>query len=360
MRLLCGILAGQAFTSVLTGDPQLCRRPMARVAGPLQQMGARVETTDGHAPITLRGEHLHGIDYALPVASAQVKSALLLAGLYADSPTILREPGPARDHTERMLQLQIASRPMAGRKSQPEPGTLGPLAYDDGTWTLDPASIDHLRPLDVVIPGDFSSASFLLVASVLVPGSQVIIEGVGVNPTRTGLLDVLRTMGAQVEVENEREQGGEPVADLLIRARPLRGTLVRGDVVVRMIDEFPVLAVAASQAHGQTVVHDAAELRVKETDRIASVVAELLKLGAEVEPYRDGFCVSGPTPLHGDTVDSHGDHRLAMALAVAGSTAEGQTVVQNADCIADSFPGFAHVLSSLDAYAESPQGAVEQ
>jgi 3-phosphoshikimate 1-carboxyvinyltransferase len=338
MRLMSGILAGQPFASVLSGDPQLCRRPMERIAGPLRQMGAQFETTEGHAPLSIRGGHLHGVDYALPVASAQVKSALLLAALYAEGRTILHEPGPARDHTERMLAAQIV--PHGGAH-------LEPLTWSGGTLTLDPAGIARLRPLDVVVPGDFSSAAFLLAAALLVPGSEVTVEGVGINPTRTGLLDVLHAMGARIDVRSERVQGGEPVADLVVRAGALRGTRVDGDLVVRMIDEFPVLAVVASQAQGETIVREAAELRVKETDRIATVVAELGKLGARIEPFADGFAVSGPVPLHGERVDSHGDHRLGMAVAVAGLVAEGPVVVERADCIADSFPGFAEILGSL-------------
>ena len=342
MRMLSGIMAGQAFTSVLTGDAQLRRRPMERVAEPLRLMGAHVETTDGHAPLTVRGSHLHGIDYHLPVASAQVKSALLLAGLYADGSTVLHEPGPARDHTERMLRAMIVPRVIPG-------ATAGPLTRSGSAWALDPAQVDHLRPLDIVVPGDFSSAAFLLVAGALVPGSEVTVSGVGINPTRTGLLDVLRDMGARIDVQNESEQGGESVADLVVRPGALHSAQVRGDRVVRMIDEFPILAVAATQAQGPTIVHDAAELRVKETDRIATVVTELRKLGAQIEPYEDGFAVSGPTSLRGTVVESHGDHRLAMALAVAGLVAEGETTVRDTEWIADSFPGFEELLGSLRA-----------
>ncbi len=342
MRMLSGIMAGQAFTSTLTGDAQLRRRPMERMAAPLRLMGAHIETANGHAPLTVRGNHLRGIDYHLPVASAQVKSALLLAGLYADGSTVLHEPGPARDHTERMLRAMIVPRAIPG-------AIAGPLTHSGSAWALDPAQVDHLRPLDIVVPGDFSSAAFLLVAGTLVPGSEVTVSGVGINPTRTGLLDVLRDMGAQIAMQNESEQGGEPMADLAVRPAALRSAQVRGDRVVRMIDEFPILAVAATQAQGVTIVHDAAELRVKETDRIATVVTELRKLGAQIEPYEDGFAVSGPTPLRGTVVESHGDHRLAMALAVAGLVAEGQTTVRDIEWIADSFPGFVELLGSLRA-----------
>jgi 3-phosphoshikimate 1-carboxyvinyltransferase len=346
MRLLAGILAGQSFDCCLTGDPQLLKRPMRRITAPLREMGAEVEDSAGCAPLTIRsisarGGRLRGIEHRLAVASAQVKSALLLAGLYAAGPTIVRQCGPARDHTERMLAAMGVEIRVAGLDV-----------------TLLPP--ETLRPLDMCVPGDFSSAAFPLAAAALLPGSELTIEGVGVNPTRTGLLDVLQAMGAPVVLEHRREQGGEPVADLVVHSagqsrgveRPhgagrLCAARVGGDQVVRMIDEFPILAVAATQARGQTVVRDAAELRVKETDRIATVVAELNKLGAAIEARPDGFVVSGPAPLRGAVVDSHGDHRLAMALAVAGLLAEGETVVQNADCIADSFPGFARILQEL-------------
>lgn len=349
MRLLAGVLAGQPFESILTGDPQLLRRPMGRVVEPLRRMGAEIEMVDGHAPLLVHGRPLRGCDHVLPVASAQVKSALLLAGLWAAGPTTVRQPGPARDHTERMLAAMGAGVEVAG------------LAV-----TLNPSR--SLLPLSLCIPGDVSSAAFPLVAAALVPGSQVTVERVGVNPTRTGLLEVLRAMGAGVAVDGEREYphpyrpavgplflGGrgeewrEPVADVTVRASHLQGVEVGGERVVRMIDEFPVLAVAATQACGTTVVRDAAELRVKESDRIATAVAELRALGARIEPLPDGFVVEGPTPLHGGVVESHGDHRLAMALAVAGLVAQGEVVIENADCIADSFPGFVESMRSVGA-----------
>ncbi len=342
MRLLCGILAGQPFTSVLTGDPQLLRRPMERVAHPLRLMGAQVKTTDGHAPLTVRGGHLHGIEYALPVASAQVKSAVLLAALYADTPTVIHEPGPARDHTERMLQAQLGG----------QNDVRAPICYAEGTIVIRPERITRLAPFNLTIPGDFSSAAFILAAGALLADSEITIARVGINPTRTGLLDVLRSMGAQIETANEQMAGSEPVADLTTRAAPLRGAIVSGDLVVRMIDEFPILAVIATQARGKTFVRDATELRVKETDRIATIVDGLRKLGARIEPRPDGFVVLGPTPLHGGVVDCHGDHRLAMALAVAGLVADGPVAVQNAACIADSFPKFVETLAALGASLE--------
>ena len=334
MRLLAGILAGQSFDCTLTGDPQLLRRPMRRITEPLRRMGAGIEATDGHAPLTIHGRRLHGYDHTLAVASAQVKSALLLAGLYADGPTTVRQLGPARDHTERMLAAMGAAIKTSGLNV-----------------TL--VSSAALSPLTLRIPGDLSSAAFPLIAAALLPGSEVTIERVGVNPTRTGLLDVLRAMGAGVALEDEREQGGEPVADVTMRASDLTGVEVSGHTVVRMIDEFPVLAVAATQAHGTTVVRDAAELRVKETDRIATAVAELRVLGARIEPRPDGFVVEGPTALRGGVVDSHGDHRLAMALAVAGLVAQGEVTIENAECVPDSFPGFVEFMRSLGAKIHS-------
>jgi 3-phosphoshikimate 1-carboxyvinyltransferase len=332
MRLLTGILAGQPFTSTLTGEPQLRRRPMRRVVEPLQSMGAEIEDTDGHAPLVLRGRPLHSTDHTLGVASAQVKSALLLAGLYADGPTTVRQPGPARDHTERMLVAMGADVQVA-----------------DLAVTLNRSPSLSLSPLSIRVPGDISSAAFLLVAAAIAPGSEVVVEGVGVNPTRTGLLDVLREMGAHLITNNLREEGNEPVADLTVRTSELRGVEVGGHTVVRMIDEFPALAVAATQALGVTVVRDAAELRVKETDRIAAIVTGLRALGARIDPLPDGFRVEGPTPLRGAVVDSFGDHRLAMALAVAGLVAEGEVVVERAECVADSFPGFVALIQGLGA-----------
>ncbi|MGD8245675.1 MAG: 3-phosphoshikimate 1-carboxyvinyltransferase, partial [Anaerolineae bacterium] len=334
MRLLAGILAGHAFEGgsvTLTGDPQLSRRPMRRIAAPLSRMGADIETTEGHAPLTIRGAKLHGCEHRLPVASAQVKSAILLAALYADGTTIVHQPGPARDHTELMLRAMGADVGVAGL-----------------TVTLTPRP-SPLRPLNLTVPGDVSSACFPLAAGLLAPEGEVTVEHVGINRTRTGLLDVLRTMGADIAVENRREEGSEPVADVQVNGSRLHGTEVSGPTVVRMIDEFPLLAVVATQARGVTTVRDAAELRVKETDRIAVIARELGKMSARIDPQPDGFLVTGPTRLRGAVVDSHGDHRIAMALAVAGLVAKGETVVENAGCIADSFPGFERTMRGIGA-----------
>jgi 3-phosphoshikimate 1-carboxyvinyltransferase len=301
---------------------------MRRITEPLRAMGAEIEDVDGHAPLTIHGRSLRGVDHALAVASAQVKSALLLAGLYADGPTVVRQSGPARDHTERLLVTMGAG-----------------ISLNGLDITLTPGG--GLEPNSLIVPGDISSAAFPLVAAALIEGSEVTIEGVGANPTRTGLLGVLGEMGCRIDIENAAVHGGEPAADLTVRFSSLCGVEIGGSTVVRMIDEFPILAVAATQAHGTTVVRDAAELRVKETDRIAVIVEGLQAMGARIEPQPDGFIVEGPTPLYGAEVDSGGDHRLAMALAVAGMIAEGETVVERAECIPDSFPGFVGLIEEL-------------
>jgi len=330
MRLLAGVLAGQPFASTLDGSEQLRRRPMRRITEPLRRMGAQIADTDGHAPLHIRPAALRGMAHTLPVASAQVKSGILLAGLFADGPTTVSEPGPARDHTERMLRAMGAQ-----------------VDVDGFTVTLTPGPALH--PLDLTVPGDPSSAAFVLVAALLAVGGEVRVIGVGVNPTRTGLLDILAAMGGPVICEHERLEGGEPVADLLVRRAALRGMEVGGDLIVRAIDEFPVLMVAATQAAGETVVRDAAELRVKETDRIAVMAAELRKLGAAIEERPDGFRIVGPQRLRGAVVQGHDDHRVAMALAVAGLVADGETVIEDAACAHDSFPGFVETMQALGA-----------
>jgi 3-phosphoshikimate 1-carboxyvinyltransferase len=331
MRLLAGLLAGQPFASALDGSAQLRRRPMRRVTEPLRAMGARITDTDGYPPLTIEPAPITGGTHHLKVASAQVKSAILLAGLHAEGPTTVVEPGPSRDHTERMLRAMGACLMVEGRRIDLEP--------------------DHspLEPLRLTVPGDLSSAAFLIVAAALVPGSDVRIINVGLNPTRSGLLDILARMGAAIEVEDRAEQGGEPTGTLRARYALLRGTTIAGEEVVRAIDELPILAVAATQAAGETRIKDAAELRLKEVDRIALVAQELRALGAEVEEFPDGMALHGPTPLRGAAASSHGDHRLGMALAVAGLIAGGETVVGSADCIADSYPGFAETLARLGA-----------
>ncbi len=331
MRLLAGLLAGRPWESALVGEPQLTRRPMDRVVEPLRAMGARIDAAGGgrFPPLELSPARLHGIDYALLVASAQVKSCLLLAGLYTEGVTRLTEPGPSRDHTERMLRARGV-----------------PVVSAGLTHTLTgPAQC--LAALDTAVPGDLSSAAFFVVAALLTPHSEVLLRHVNVNPTRIGLLDALAAMGAQIDLLDAHEEGGEPVADLRVRSQALTATEISGALVPRMIDEFPILALAATQAEGTTTVRGAEELRVKETDRIAALVEVLRPLGAEIEAQPDGFDVHGPTPLHGAAVDAHGDHRLAMTLAIAGLLARGETRVLGAECIADSFPGFEQRLRAL-------------
>lgn len=341
MRLLAGILAGQPFTSVLTGNPALRRRPMGRIGTPLRAMGATIlsREMDGRekAPLTIRGGQLRAIDYELPVASAQVKSATLLAGLYAVGETGVHEPGPARDHTERLLTAMGATLQREGRRItvQPPQAPLRPLHSPAG------------GPYQ--IPADISSAAFLLVAASLVHGSAVTLPATGVNETRTGLLDILKAMGADITIANLRGEEIEPVADLTVHGTELEAAEIGGEVVVRAIDEFPILAVAATQAAGRTIVRDAGELRVKESDRIAAVAAELRKMGVAIDEAPDGFSVAGPARLRGAEVDSHMDHRLAMALAVAGLVADGPTTIHNAEVIDDSFPGFGQLMRALGA-----------
>ncbi len=332
-RLLAGLLAGQAFHSVLIGSEQLRKRPMGRVAEPLRLMGADIAGRQGGRllPFSIRGQRLRAIEYTLPVASAQVKSCLLLAGLYADGLTIVREPGPARDHTERMLMAMGA-----------------PIGRRGPTLTSERPTAS-LKPLDMTVPGDFSSAAFLLAAGVCAAGSDVLILGVGVNPTRRGLLDALVEMGADLTLNHWGETGGEPTGDLHARPSSMKGITLEGDAIPTLIDELPVFAVVATQAAGRTVVRDAGELRVKETDRIATTVEELRKFGADIEARPDGFVVNGPTRLQGARVHSHGDHRLAMALAVAGLIAEGATAIEDTACVSDSFPGFWDLLEGMGA-----------
>lgn len=345
MRLLAGILAGQPFLSVLTGTAALRRRPMARVAEPLRQMGAKVLGRQGGRlpPLAVQGGALHGFECSLPVASAQVKSALLLAGLFAEGETTIHEPGPARDHTERMLRL-------FGLDVRVDGATI---CLVGGQSLRTPRGGRALG--QITVPADYSSAAFPLIAATLVPGSKVQVSGVCVNPTRTGLSDLLAGMGACLTTLSRADRpaaddgAGEPVADLLAQACALTATTVGGDLVVRAIDEFPIFTVAATQALGTTTVRDATELRVKETDRIGAVAQELAKMGARIDEQPDGMLIHGPARLHGAVVDCHHDHRLAMALAVAGLVADGDTVVQDAGFIDDSFPGFVETMQALGA-----------
>ena len=321
MRLLAGLLAGQAFDSTLVGDTSLSKRPMRRVTDPLAAMGARIDTQAGLPPLQVRGgQRLHGIRYELPVASAQVKSALLLAGLYADGETEVIEPHPTRDYTERML------------------AAFGwPIAFEPGHAKL---SGGHaLRATDVDVPADFSSAAFFLVAASIVPGSELRLPAVGLNPRRTGLLEALRLMGADIRVENERSSGGEPVGDLVVRHAPLHGVELPEALVPDMIDEFPALFVAAAVANGNTVIRGAAELRVKESDRLAAMATGLRALGIAVDETPDGAAIHGGT-LAGGAVESLTDHRIAMSFAVAGLVAQAPVRINDCRHVATSFPGF--------------------
>jgi 3-phosphoshikimate 1-carboxyvinyltransferase len=343
LRLLAGALAAWGRTAVLDGSPGLRRRPMGRIIEPLQQMGVSISAEQGCAPLTLgvSPRPLHRLDYRLPVASAQLKSCLLLAALAAEGSTTLAEPGPSRDHTERMLSAMGVR--VTGAASAPDGWLL---------TRLEPPHPLVLAPLELRLPGDMSAAAFLIVAALITPGSELTISGVGLNPTRTGLLDSLLEMGARIEISNQRLQAGEPLGDLTIQHSQLTGVRIGGARVVRMIDEFPVFAVAAACAHGTTIVADALELRHKESDRISALGGELRKLGVDFRETVDGFIVAGGNPIQGGRVDPHGDHRLAMSLAVAGLVAQAPVEIQGAEIIAESFPGFEPVLSALGASIE--------
>jgi 3-phosphoshikimate 1-carboxyvinyltransferase len=329
MRLLAGALAGQEGHFELVGDASLSGRPMERVAEPLRRMGARVETRDGHAPLVIEGGPLRAIDYALPVASAQVKSAILLAGLLAAGTTTVVEPIPTRDHTERLLER-------AGARITRRPGSVSV----DGRARLE------LREIE--IPGDFSSAAPFFVAAATVPGSAVTVHGVGLNPGRIGLLDVLEHMGARVAVYNRRLVGGEPAGDVEVRSSDLVGATIAPEDVPGLLDELPLLALAACHARGDTFVRGAGELRAKETDRIEGVVEELRRIGGHIRATRDGFRIKGvPARLRGGVVDSRGDHRLAMLGAVAGISSREGVELRGAGAVETSFPGFFELLEQI-------------
>ncbi|MDY6911766.1 MAG: 3-phosphoshikimate 1-carboxyvinyltransferase [Chloroflexota bacterium] len=324
MRLLTGLLAAQSFSCTITGDDSLRSRPMHRVIQPLSLMGASIqgEENNGKAPLAIAGGNLHGIRYHLPMASAQVKSAILLAALFAKGATTIEQPAPSRDHTERMLKSMGAELELEGLKI-----TLSPL-------------VSPLSPLSIRVPGDISSAAFWLVAGAIHPNARLRISGAGTNPTRNGIIEVLQSMGASIIIENQQMEGDEPVADLMIQSSLLKGIEIGGDIIPRIIDEIPVIAVAASVAQGTTVIRDAGELRIKESDRISTTVAELSKLGAQIEELPDGMIIHGVPKLKGNQCQSHGDHRLAMAVAVAGLFAEGETAISNAEAVNISYPEF--------------------
>ncbi len=331
IRLMTGLLAGQAFDSELTGDASLQHRPMERVAEPLRIMGARIDTSDGRPPLRVRGGSLKGIDYELPIASAQVKSALLLAALFAEGRTTLRSPGPSRDHTERMLTSM---------------GVTIEQSSDGHGHTVSLAGPATLRGREISVPADFSSAAFFIVAGCIGAPDGLLIKNVGVNPTRTGLLTILREMGADIELEAERRLGAEPVADLFVRQSELRGIDVPAALVPLAIDEFPILFVAAAAARGTTRVSGAEELRKKETDRLAVMAQGLAAVGIAVEEQPGGLAVTGGR-VRGGTVDSHGDHRVAMSFAIASLIARAPIDILNTAEVATSFPTFLDVATDV-------------
>jgi len=330
IRLLAGLLSGQDFYSVLNGDASVRKRPMKRVVEPLRLMGADIwGRKDGQfAPLSIKGSKLNPFQYTLPVASAQVKSALLLAGLYAAGGTIIKEPLLTRDHTEKMLEIIRADIKI----SPPE------IKIKGGK---------ELRGTDIFIPGDISSSAYFIAVASILRDSQIIIKQVGVNPTRTGIIEILKKMGAKIDILNYQIKSNEPQADLMIEYSKLKGVEIKKENVPFLIDELPLIAVVATQAQGKTVVSGARELRVKETDRIKAIVSELKKMGADIEEREDGFAVNGPTILQGAVCESYNDHRIAMSLAVAALLAEGKTVIKNSECIDISFPGFEKTLQNL-------------
>ena len=322
VRLISGILSGQDFETTLTGDASIQKRPMKRVTLPLSQMGATIEAKDDNfCPLHIKPHALKGITYESPVASAQVKSAILLAGLYADSPTTVIEPFVSRDHTERMLEA------------------LGATIKRDGTKvTIMPC--DELRAIPIVVPGDISSAAFFMVAGLITPGSDIVIKNVGINPTRDGIIRVFKEMGADITYLNENCDNGEPTADLLVRSSSLHGVTVGGEIIPTLIDEIPMIAVAAAYADGTTIIKDAAELKVKESNRIDTVVTNLKAMGCDIEATEDGMIIHGGKQLHGTSINTKKDHRIAMSFAIGALAADGVTEIQDADCVTISYPNF--------------------
>ena len=329
MRLISGVLAAQSFSSVLTGDAFLRKRPMGRIIKPLSEMGADiVPENGGYPPLHIKGKNLQPVTYNSPIASAQVKSAILLAGLYCKGRTTVTEPGKSRDHTERMLHSCGADITINDLEVSIQ-GTKG------------------LTPFDITIPGDLSSAAFFIVAALIVPGSEIVVKNAGINPTRTGVIEILQRMGGEISLKNVHEVSGEPVADIQVRHSRLSGTDIGGDLVLRAIDEFPVICVASAMARGITKISGAAELRVKESDRIASMSTELKKMGVHVEEFEDGLAIEGSEKIRSATVQSHGDHRIAMSMVIAGLTVEEETTVEDTECVNTSFPGFTDLLDKL-------------
>lgn len=329
-RLISGILAAQDFTVTLTGDASIQKRPMKRIMDPLALMGARIRSINGNgcAPLEIAGSPLHGIHYQSPVASAQVKSAILLAGLYADGETKVTEPYLSRNHTELMLSRFGAD-----------------VHTEETTAVIHPAS--ELCGQQILVPGDISSAAFFLTAGLIVPGSEILVRNVGINPTRDGILHVFRDMGADITLLDVKHDGGEPTADILVRSSALHGTVIGGAIIPTLIDELPVIAAAACFADGDTVIQDAAELKVKESNRIDVMVRNLSAMGADVEETEDGMIIHGGRPLHGAVIDSRLDHRIAMTFAVTACVADGMTEILGAECVDISYPGFYSDLQRL-------------
>ena len=318
-RLLCGLLSGQDFDTDITGDSSICKRPMGRVTRPLSLMGAEIENE--YCPLHIKGRTLCGITYDMTVASAQVKTALILAGLYAEGETVINETEKSRDHTELML------------------GAMGADIEVEGLQ-IRVGKTDRLIPQDITVPGDISSAAFFLVLGAVMPNSDIVLKNVGINPTRTGIIDVLLDMGADLEIFNERVVTGEPTADIRVRTSNLHGVKIDGDIIPRLIDEIPAIAVAALYAEGGTIIADAKELKVKETDRIKAVTDELKKCGADITPTDDGMIIVGKKPLHSADFKTYGDHRMAMSLTIAAQLADGTSTLDDADCVAVSYPRF--------------------
>ena len=318
-RLLCGILAGQNFDTSITGDASIQKRPMGRVVQPLSMMGAKIENE--YCPLYITGTKLHGIDYKMPVASAQVKTAIILAGLYADGETVIHEIEKSRDHTELMLSAMGAD-----------------LTVDNLDITVKPTN--DLTAVNVDVPSDISSAAFFLVLGAIMPNSQITVTNVGINPTRTGIINVLKDMGADITLENVHTSAGETVADITVRSSSLKGTTVGGDIIPRLIDELPIIAVAAVFADGQTVIKDAQELKVKETNRIRAVVDEFNKCGIDITETDDGMIINGGKSIHGADFKTYGDHRMAMSLTVLAQLADGESTLDDSDCACVSYPTF--------------------
>lgn len=333
-RLLSGVLAAQHFNSVLSGDASIQRRPMKRIMIPLRAMGADITSVSGNdcAPLSVHGKQLYGIHFNSPIASAQVKSAVLLAGLYASGQTTVTEPALSRDHTERMLR-SFGAKVLTGNF--------------EGRPSVTVTETQNLYGTEISVPGDISSAAFFLVGASIVPGSEVVLRNVGINPTRDGVISALRAMGAKIEVLDVRNEDSEPAADLLVRYAPLHGTEIGGALIPRLIDELPVLAAAAAVAEGRTVIRDAAELKVKESNRIRTMAEGLSRLGAKVEETKDGLIIDGGAALHGGAVESYSDHRIAMSFAILSLVTDGEVRISDPDCVNISAPTFYEDLKSL-------------